>query len=88
MGSGLPIVLLPVAESPGSSARRSRECSASRSCRRLGRGVVGRFGVMHHTHPFAAPPHWFARQLTFVTYSRTSRTAPLVGGWLRLALVW
>ena len=38
--------------------------------------------------PFVAPPHLSARQLTFVTYSRTSRSAPVVGGWLRLALVW
>ena len=53
---------------------------------RLGTGVVGR--CRHHPHPFAVAPHWFARQLTFVTYSWTSRPAPVVGGWLRLTLVW
>jgi hypothetical protein len=55
----------------------------------LGTGVVGRFGgIEHDRRSFAAPPRKFARQLTLVTYPRTGRSAPVVGGWLRLALVW
>jgi hypothetical protein len=40
-----------------------------------------------YTAPMAVV-HWLARHLTLVTYSRTSRTAPVFGGWRRLALVW
>lgn len=46
----------------------------------LGTGVVGRFGgIEHDRRSFAAPPRKFARQLTLVTYSRTGRSAPVVG---------